>query len=207
MDKYVKEYFGFFDIWVMWLLFLTGLTGTFFHFSGSVVLVLLAGMLAYALSEYSIHRFIFHMKPPVKPFFLKLLKRLHYDHHEIPDQLHLLFLPLWFSLPLFVLTGGIVYLLLGDIWLTVAMVTGSMAFHLYYEWVHYVAHRPIIPRTRWGKWMKKYHLRHHFKNEHYWYGVTNPTTDWFFGTYKKEKEVPMSRTARKLDRPVEDMGS
>ncbi|MGA2995881.1 hypothetical protein [Bradyrhizobium sp.] len=38
---------------------------------------------------------------------------------------------------------------------------GMMLAILHYEWVHYVAHIPYQPRTRLGRWIKQYHLRHH----------------------------------------------
>ena len=45
---------------------------------------------------------------------LKIIKRLHYDHHVDPDDLKLLFLPLWFSIPGFIIYGFIVFLITGD---------------------------------------------------------------------------------------------
>jgi hypothetical protein len=39
---------------------------------------------------------------------------------------------------------------------------GMILAILHYEWVHYVAHIPYQPRTRLGRWVKQYHLRHHF---------------------------------------------
>ena len=42
---------------------------------------------------------------------------------------------------------------------------GMMLAILHYEWVHYVAHIPYQPRTRLGRWIKQYHLRHHFVSE------------------------------------------
>jgi 4-hydroxysphinganine ceramide fatty acyl 2-hydroxylase len=69
-------------------------------------------------------------------------------------------------------------------------------FH--YEWVHYVAHIPYRPRTSFGRWMKKYHLWHHFKNEHYWFGVSNPVFDAVHRTYRNPEAVPRSTTARVL---------
>ena len=45
--------------------------------------------------------FLFHLKPPKNVFLLKMLRRLHYDHHVYPDDLKLLFLPVWFSIPSF----------------------------------------------------------------------------------------------------------
>ncbi|GIO01507.1 hypothetical protein J5TS2_21750 [Brevibacillus halotolerans] len=43
------------------------------------------------------------------------------------------------------------------------------------------------------------HLWHHYKNENYWYGVTNPALDLLFCTYKNEKQVNRSSTARNLE--------
>lgn len=143
------------------------------------------------------HRFLFHMKPPKHPLFLKFMKRIHYDHHEFPDDLKLLFLPIWYSFPQMVAVSLVVGLISNSTY-GFAMFTGLSLALLYYEWVHYVAHRPIKPKTAFGKWMKKVHLWHHFKNEHYWFGVTNPTLDYMMGTFKDEREVEKSETARKL---------
>ncbi len=69
-------------------------------------------------------------------------------------------------------------------------------FH--YEWVHYVAHIPYQPRTRFGRWIKQYHLRHHFISEKFWFGVSNPSMDFVGRTYKATREVERSGTTRKL---------
>ncbi|AIY04525.1 fatty acid hydroxylase [Planococcus sp. PAMC 21323] len=71
---------------------------------------------------------------------------------------------------------------------------------LLYEWKHYVAHRPIKPKTKFGKNVKKLHILHHFKNENYWYGVSTPFVDVLFGTLKDEKDVETSRTAKDLEK-------
>lgn len=71
---------------------------------------------------------------------------------------------------------------------------------LIYEWKHYVAHRPIKPITKFGVWVKKLHLLHHFKNENYWYGVSTPFVDILFGTLKDEKKVQTSKTVRDLEK-------
>jgi sterol desaturase/sphingolipid hydroxylase (fatty acid hydroxylase superfamily) len=69
-------------------------------------------------------------------------------------------------------------------------------FH--YEWVHYVAHIPFQPRTRVGRWIKQYHLRHHFISEKFWFGVSNPSMDFVGRTYRPAREVERSATTRKL---------
>jgi 4-hydroxysphinganine ceramide fatty acyl 2-hydroxylase len=92
----------------------------------------------------------------------------------------------------------VTYMLFDDIAYALGIYAGLSLALLYYEWTHYVAHRPIQPRTPWGKWMKKIHIWHHYKNENYWYGVTNPALDMMFGTFKHEKDVPRSETAKQL---------
>jgi hypothetical protein len=42
------------------------------------------------------------------------------------------------------------------------------------------------------------HRLHHYRNERYWFGVTNPVADHVFGTHPDEDAVPPSRTATTL---------
>ena len=81
---------------------------------------------------------------------------------------------------------------------TFSLILGNLIGLLYYEWVHYVAHIPYQPRTPFGRWMKKYHLWHHFKNERLWYGVTNPTMDFVSRTYARVDDVEKSGSTRVL---------
>lgn len=200
MKVYLKQYFGFSDIQVSILLFLGGLIYTAFWYQhGAVYAALGVGVFLYITSEYFTHRFLFHMSPPKHGQLLKLMKRLHYDHHRDPSDLHLLFLPIWYSLPMFVIVVIVVEALTKSSHLTVAVATGAIATLLYYEWIHFVAHRPIIPLTPWGKWMKKIHLWHHFKNEHYWFGVTSPLYDVVMHTFPDEKSVDRSTSVRDLE--------
>jgi 4-hydroxysphinganine ceramide fatty acyl 2-hydroxylase len=46
--------------------------------------------------------------------------------------------------------------------------------------------------------MKRYHLWHHFKNERFWFGVSNPVLDFVSGTYRQPEGVARSTTARVL---------
>jgi sterol desaturase/sphingolipid hydroxylase (fatty acid hydroxylase superfamily) len=75
---------------------------------------------------------------------------------------------------------------------------GMMLAILHYEWVHYVAHIPYQPRTRLGRWIKRYHLRHHFISEKHWFGVSNPTLDGVFGTFHGPDASEKSTTTRNL---------
>ncbi len=199
MWKEVRAFVSHTSIWGMGLVFLIGLVMTADHFDRGVVWLAIAiGISLFYITEYTTHRFVFHGKPPKNPQLLKVFKRLHYDHHESPTDLRLLFLPIWYGLLNMVVVWVVTFLLTRSLVVPWALITGATASLLYYEWTHFVAHRPIIPQTSWGKWMKKYHLWHHFKNEHYWFGVTNPSMDYLGSTYKSVEDVELSPTARKL---------
>ncbi|WP_404448367.1 sterol desaturase family protein [Sutcliffiella horikoshii] len=203
MKGYYKEFFLFPDITVL-LVLIVGSIGwqVWSGLTWGEYAVFAFGMLTFMFSEYLTHRFVFHLKPPKNPFLLKMLKRLHYDHHSHPDNLHLLFLPLWYSLPNLSVLAIIFYIIVGSWGLTLAFSSGLMMMLFLYEWKHYVAHRPIKPRTKFGKWVKKTHILHHFKNENFWYGVSTPLVDVLFGTLKNEKEVETSKTAKDLEKRV-----
>jgi 4-hydroxysphinganine ceramide fatty acyl 2-hydroxylase len=155
------------------------------------------GALAFYISEYGFHRFAFHAAPSRFAFVRKLQHRLHYDHHAEPDRLDLLFLPLWFLIPNLAVTALIVALVFGMSVVASALL-GMMLAILHYEWVHYVAHVPHRPRTPIGRWIKQYHLRHHFISEKHWFGVSNPMMDVFGGTFGRAREVARSGTTRQL---------
>ena len=158
----------------------------------------LIGALIFFSSEYTTHRFLFHAKPSNAPWLLKLQHRLHYDHHIDPPKLELLFLPLWFVIPVAVLYFGLYLAITRNVPLASSLVFGSICALMFYEWVHYVAHIPFAPVTPMGRYMKKYHLWHHFKNEHFWFGVTNPTMDYVGFTYRNVDAVPRSTTVREI---------
>ena len=158
---------------------------------------ILVGALLFYLSEYSWHRFAFHAPPSSWPWLRRMQHRLHYDHHAEPNRLDLLFLPAWFLIPNLIVTGALVYLVLGGERLP-AVLLGIMLAILHYEWAHYLAHIPYQPRTPFGRWMKQYHLRHHFISEKLWFGVSNPSLDIVYRTWREPKQVEKSATVRKL---------
>ena len=157
---------------------------------------ILGGILVFHLSEYTFHRFLFHAPPSKREWLLRLQRRLHYDHHVEPGRLDLLFLPLWFAVPNLAITGLVAWALLSNWSLAISLALGAILALLQYEWVHYTAHIPYRPHTRFGRWMKRYHLWHHFKNERFWFGVTNPVLDLVSGTYRQPDSVARSTTAR-----------
>lgn len=167
-------------------------------FSPISLVAVAIGALVFFVSEYTTHRFMLHAPPSTNAFILSLQRRLHYDHHVDPARLDLLFLPLWFAIPVAALTLAI-YIAVTRNWATsAALLLGSIAGLLWYEWVHYVAHIPFVPKTPFGRWIKKYQLWHHFKNEQMWFGVTNPSMDFVGRTYARVEDVDRSGSTRVL---------
>lgn len=165
------------------------------HFSWVAAI---AGALAFFTSEYTTHRFLFHARPSDKSWIRKLQHRLHYDHHADPGRLDLLFLPPWFTVPVTIVYFAVYLVITQSSALAFSLTFGSLFALVYYEWVHYVAHIAFAPVTPYGRWIKKYHLWHHFKNERLWFGVTNPSVDLVMRTYRPVQDVERSESTRDI---------
>ena len=165
-------------------------------------LVAIAALLAFwPLNEWLIHVFLLHARPVrlLGRSFDFRVPRMHRAHHRDPWRLELLFIPIHsflYALPLAL-----------ALWLWLAptraiALTGiafQLALSLHYEWVHFLIHTRVSPRSRYYQRLWKNHRRHHFKNEHYWYGVTMRAGDQLLGTAPALQAVPTSPTARMLE--------
>ena len=165
----------------------------------------------YPFGEWAIHVYLLHAKPiRVRGRTYELpTTRDHRYHHRHPNNLMTLLLDaqelaelLLLAVPAVVLTGGaIVGLLAGGIpWgaLLSAAIAGYVLVGVY-EWTHFLIHTAYRPRSRAYRRVWRNHRLHHFKNEHYWHGITNTVADRVLGTDPDQSEVPRSQTARTLD--------
>ncbi|GAB2674328.1 sterol desaturase family protein [Paenibacillus thermoaerophilus] len=165
---------------------LLGAALTCLYFDGYVtILALVLGALVYAVAEYAAHRYLLHEFPKLAP----ALYRGHVEHHKHPQELKYLFSPVYYDVLIYSIYIPLVWLVFRQFSVTVAVVTGTLLFQLYYQWMHYAAHRPIVPRTAWGRWMKKKHLLHHYKDEYAWYGVSHPVLDYVLGTHRERDRL------------------
>jgi hypothetical protein len=164
-------------------------------------LVPVAAVLAYwPVQEWLIHVFILHFKP------LRLcgrtidprVPRSHRAHHREPWNYEILFIPMHsflYSLPLTVL---IWWAVTPNAALALTGIVAAIALSLHYEWVHFLIHTRVTPSTRFYQRLWRNHRLHHFKNEHYWYGVTRLEGDWLLGTDPPPERVALSETAKTL---------
>ena len=161
--------------------------------------VLLVALL-YPLVEYLIHRFLLHSRWLYKsPLTAKVWKRIHYDHHQNPHDLSVLFGALYTTLP----TIALITLPLG--WLVgglagagAAFATGALIF-TGYEFCHCLQHLPFTPANAWLRDIKTRHLAHQFHSEQGNFGITSGLWDKAFGTlYAQPKEIARSSTVYNL---------
>lgn len=132
----------------------------------------------------------------------------HREHHLDPTNVgwlmlaptdafvFLLMLVVWtavWSLPLVALVGAP---------LLATYLTALLAAYItlaHYEWTHLLVHTRYRPTNRYYKRLAANHRLHHYRNEHYWLGVTSNLGDRVLRTLPADKsDVPLSDTARTL---------
>ncbi len=156
----------------------------------------------YPFGEWAIHVHLLHSKLDLAT------TRSHREHHEDPQRLDLInFGPLealailLLAAPLAVGIGAALAALIPGplpIGPLVTMLATAYVLIASYEWIHFLIHTAHRPRSRYYKRIWRNHRLHHFKNEHYWHGITNTFSDSVLGTNPDQKTVPRSRTARSL---------
>lgn len=78
-------------------------------------------------------------------------------------------------------------------------VLGAYLMLAHYEWTHLLAHTRYRPKLPYYRRLAQNHRLHHFRNEHYWLGVTSNVGDRLLRTLPASKsDVPLSDTARTL---------
>lgn len=164
--------------------------------------LLLAGALVafQPLQEWLIHVYILHYKPR-RVFGVMLdpeVCRKHRAHHRDPWTLSDVFIPRRTLLTLLPIHIAIWWLVTPSIGLMMTGLSATFGIGLLYEWTHFLIHTHYKPRSAVYKRIFRYHRLHHFKNEHYWFGVTMHSGDKLLRTMPGPRDVPTSPTARDL---------
>lgn len=136
-----------------------------------------AALLFWTLTEYVLHRFLFHWVPSSA-----WGKRLHFIfhgvHHDYPNDALRLVMPASVSIPLaaafyflfsLVFTGGAL----------LAFFSGFIVGYLFYDLSHYAIHHANFKSGLWKK-MKQHHMYHHYTDPNRGYGVSSKLWDKIF---------------------------
>jgi sterol desaturase/sphingolipid hydroxylase (fatty acid hydroxylase superfamily) len=95
--------------------------------------------------------------------------------------------PLLLSIPIGLVIAAVYVLAFGThAWLT--WFAGTAIGYITYDWMHYYTHH-FRPTTRLGKFLRRYHMEHHYKDSESHFGISSPLWDWVFGTAKGRDEA------------------
>lgn len=148
------------------------------------LLAFAGGVLITTFIEYCLHRWIFHFEAKTKEQrFQHFL--LHGYHHEFPNDPMRLVLPPIGIWPVAAIVGVVYYFVFGAYFWPVY--GGTALGYIAYDWTHYYTHY-FNPKRGPGKWLKRYHMLHHFDSPNHRYGITSPLWDFVFGTFLSNKQ-------------------
>lgn len=150
-----------------------------------------AAVVVYPLVWHLLHQYVLHGQWMYKVKWLSSTwKRIHYDHHQDPNHLEVLFGALHTTLPTIILATAPIGWLIGGIGgAFVATATGILTT-CYYEFMHCIQHLSFKPKWRWVQFQKQRHNEHHYFDEDGNFGITNYAWDRILGTYYEKKDRP-----------------
>lgn len=141
-------------------------------------LVVAVGVVVWTLTEYALHRYVFHWQPRWRAM-QQFVYVLHGNHHTQPNDPLRNLMPPIVSLPL-----------AGAIWAAMVVLAGPsghwlflgfMAGYVSYDLVHYATHQwPMTGRL--ARMLKVHHMRHHHLKQPGNYAITGIFWDRLFGS-------------------------
>jgi sterol desaturase/sphingolipid hydroxylase (fatty acid hydroxylase superfamily) len=153
---------------------------------GDAIGLALAGVLLWTLTEYALHRFIFHWvagSARAEQFVFLL----HGNHHSVPNDPLRNLMP-----PVVSLTVG------GAIWAAMVAVLGAagswvflgfMVGYVVYDLAHYACHQWPM-KGRLARAVKTHHMRHHHAGQEGNYAITGMMWDRLFRTRITSLKAP-----------------
>ena len=142
------------------------------------------GVFLWTLAEYVGHRFLFHYDPKGERM-QAIFFTFHGVHHAQPQLKTRLVMPPVVSIPaaiVFYLLFSLVFgVLLGMPQWVAPIYSGFILGYLCYDMIHYATHH-FPMRSRAMKYLKRYHMMHHFKTPNARFGVSSPVWDVVFKT-------------------------
>jgi sterol desaturase/sphingolipid hydroxylase (fatty acid hydroxylase superfamily) len=157
--------------------------------AGSIALLFVTGWFAWTLTEYVLHRFVFHFTPRGE-WQQRIFYLFHGIHHDYPNDSRRLVMPPVVSIPLAVIFYALFNWLLGKPHVA-PFFAGFVFGYLCYDMIHYAVHH--LPLNHGvALFLRQYHIRHHFQDSERSYGVSSPIWDYVFGTKPQQKQTELS---------------
>ncbi|MCW3089612.1 MAG: fatty acid hydroxylase [Ferruginibacter sp.] len=137
-------------------------------------LYFLGGLVVWTITEYILHRFVFHYQP-TSEFGKKLHFIFHGVHHDYPRDKMRLVMPPSASIPLAMLFYFLFSLVLDQQFLF-AFFPGFLLGYLIYDMLHYAMHHHNF-KNGILKRIKQHHMLHHYQDPTKGYGVSSSLWD------------------------------
>ncbi|MDR3608308.1 MAG: sterol desaturase family protein [Oligoflexia bacterium] len=154
-------------------------------------LIAVFGFFIWTLTEYLLHRYVFHLKQ-TSAWRKKFYFVMHGNHHVVPNDPMRLVMPPAGSL----IIGTILYLffraVLGSAWVD-PFYFGFSIGYLTYDYTHYAVHH-FKPMTRFGRWNKQHHMLHHFVEHDARWGVSSPLWDYVFRSLSSQRKPSQQKS-------------
>jgi sterol desaturase/sphingolipid hydroxylase (fatty acid hydroxylase superfamily) len=152
----------------------------------SILSLIVLGIVVWTLTEYTLHRFIFHYTPK-SGWGEKLHFILHGVHHAYPKDTKRLVMPPSVSVPLAFIFYFLFKSILGVVFVCPFFI-GFLTGYLFYDITHYAIHHFPI-HNKFFLILKKHHARHHYQDEKSGFGVSSPLWDDIVGTNFSDSKI------------------
>lgn len=138
----------------------------------------LFGLIIWTITEYLLHRYIFHFEPKSK-WGQRMHFIFHGVHHDYPQDAKRLVMPPSASIPLAILFYLLFSLFFKNQSFLSAFFAGFITGYLLYDMIHYAIHHanfksPLMKRLR------VHHMLHHYAYPNKGYGVSSALWDVVF---------------------------
>lgn len=161
----------------------------------------LLGSAAWSASEYVLHRFVGHgpKRTPAQSFFARLtpsgllaeFNREHLAHHADPMYFAPTSRKVAAAVAVIPVVTGALAPFVG-VRRAASFGVGLAATYGAYEFLHRRVHTHP-PKNRYGRWLRRHHLGHHYESPRRNHGVTSPAWDIIFRTETKPERIRVMR--------------
>jgi sterol desaturase/sphingolipid hydroxylase (fatty acid hydroxylase superfamily) len=156
------------------------------------LLYFLCGLMVWTITEYLLHRYIFHFEPKSE-----WGKRIHFIfhgvHHDYPQDTKRLVMPPSASIPLAILFYLLFSLFFQNKSYLLAFFAGFITGYLLYDMLHYAIHHHNFKSPLMKK-LKVHHMLHHYADPAKGYGVSSVLWDIIFKSNFPEKKKSVSNS-------------
>jgi dihydroceramide fatty acyl 2-hydroxylase len=144
-----------------------------------LAMVALAGLAVWTLTEYSLHRWVFHFRAKSR-LGQWLVFLFHGVHHDDPRDKTRLVMPPAGAILIMIVLWFLFGLVIPAPWLE-PFVAFFIIGYLAYDYIHYATHHFPMKHPAL-RYLKTWHMQHHFSGQEGRFGVSSPLWDYVLGT-------------------------